>query len=195
MNKQLQFFAATTALVLVGGLVYTLFGQRRISRVPSATIEKTESIPAQTSSTQSVIFDPLNATYIIDNVPVTLVNGRANVVQKRVKTVTAVFGLPTIGDLNGDRKNDGVVFLTQTMGGTGTFYYVAAAIQAASGAKGTNAIFIGDRITPHDVQLSNNHMTVSYLDRGFTEAMVANPSLYTILEITVDGMLLRQDAP
>jgi hypothetical protein len=118
---------------------------------------------------QPLAFDPLNATYTIDGTPVTLVNGKAS--------TTQIFGEPVYGDISGDGTNDAAVFLVQTGGGSGTFYYAAAALDAGHGAVGTNAVLLGDRIAPNTIQIANGIMIVNYADRKASEPMSAAPSV------------------
>ena len=53
-----------------------------------------------------------------------------------------------VGDLNGDGTPDVAFLLTQSPGGSGTFYYAVVALRTATGYTGTNAVLLGDRIAP-----------------------------------------------
>jgi hypothetical protein len=92
-------------------------------------------------------------------------------------TTTKIFGTPTMGDINGDGVEDAAVFLTQDNGGSGTFYYVAAAANTANGAEGTNAILLGDRIAPQTISIDNGVITVNYAERKPGDAMTTAPSV------------------
>jgi hypothetical protein len=43
------------------------------------------------------------------------------------------------------------LLITHDPGGSGTFYYVAAAINVNKRYQGTNAVLLGDRIAPMDI--------------------------------------------
>lgn len=123
--------------------------------------------------------DPSSATFTFDNEPVTLSDGQAEVTDSAVGLVTEteLQSERGYGDLNGDGKDDVVVFLTQSGGGSGTFVYAAAYVSGPVGYKGTNAIFLGDRIAPQSASISNKTATVNYLDRKDDEPFAAEPTV------------------
>lgn len=129
---------------------------------------------------QPSAFDPLNATYTIGGAPVVLVNGKVSVptVPDSAEVITTqIFGEPVYGDLNGDGKDDEALFLVQTGAGSGTFYYAAAALDSGTGAVGTNAVLLGDRIAPNTIQIANGIAIVNYAERKASEPMSASPSV------------------
>ncbi|KKT90920.1 MAG: hypothetical protein UW92_C0022G0001, partial [Candidatus Jorgensenbacteria bacterium GW2011_GWA2_45_13] len=91
-----------------------------------------------------------------------------------VKLVTDVWGMPATGELNNDGNMDAAVLLTQSEGGSGTFYYVAVAL--GNGAR-TNAILLGDRIAPQNLQIvPPDLILVNYANRKPNDAMTTQPS-------------------
>jgi hypothetical protein len=118
--------------------------------------------------------DFLNATYEIDGKPVALKAGS----NETDGTNTEVFfSNDSAGDLNGDGIPDTIFLLTQQTGGSGTFYYVTAALNTYTGSEGLNAILLGDRITPVGTELKDGQIIVKYLDRKPNEPMTAAPSV------------------
>jgi hypothetical protein len=121
-----------------------------------------------------------NISYQIEGQQVTLKNG---VVETEIvpgsasKSVTTYFGNEVFADFNEDGLQDVAFLLTQNNGGSGTFYYVVAAIKTADGHLGTNAILLGDRIAPQTTEFSNGEIIVNYADRKAGEAMTIQPSL------------------
>lgn len=81
------------------------------------------------------------------------------------------------GDINNDGKIDTVTFLAERGGGSGVFIYVAAYVSGPVNYKGTNAVFLGDRIAPQDISINNKVITVSYLDRKDDEPYAAEPTV------------------
>jgi len=146
-----------------------------------------------------VRLDPSNITYRIDGKEVHLINGRS---EKKVapgsvsKITTAVLGTPAIGNLNDDGHPDAALILFQNTGGTGTFIYATAAINRNDGYHGTNAVFLGDRISINHVSIRNGVIVVKYRDRRPDEPMAVKPSVdrsaYFILD---NGKLLDVGAP
>jgi hypothetical protein len=121
---------------------------------------------------------------LIDGKQVTLVNGVAETEAapgSATKVTTKYFGNAVDVDLNADGLMDSGFLLTQDGGGSGTFFYVAAALQQSGGSyQGTNAIFIGDRIAPQSTNVDPNNpaqFIVNYADRKPDEPMSAQPSV------------------
>lgn len=174
------------ACVLIGG--YFFERSRPVTLVAVA--------PQSASST----LDPLNATYNIDGVPVTLVDGRSEqpAGPGSAETITTqIFGEPALGDVNGDGMNDAAVVLVQSGAGSGTFYYAAVALatstrsgSSAGGIVGTNAILLGDRIAPDTTQIENGIITVNYADRKPTDSMSTPPSVGVSKYLVVEGIAL-----
>ena len=122
----------------------------------------------------------LNATYLIEKQAVQLVSGRAEVQAAPgsvSKVTTEVFSKPTYGDLNRDGRKDAALFLLHDPGGSGTFYYVAAAIAAGDIYRGTNAVLLGDRISPRAIHIRNGIIIAKFDDRSPDQPMAAAPSI------------------
>ncbi|HNB36631.1 MAG TPA: hypothetical protein PK414_10455, partial [Anaerolineales bacterium] len=80
--------------------------------------------------------DYKNATYLIEGSFVTLSDGffEAEIAPGSAsKITTRYFGNEAFGDLNSDGKADAAFLLTQTTGGSGTFFYLVVALQTTSG--------------------------------------------------------------
>jgi hypothetical protein len=96
--------------------------------------------------------------------------------------VTRYYGKEAYGDLNGDGKADVAFLLSQEMDGSGTFFYVVVSIQTDDGYKGTNAVFLSDRIAPQSITIKNGMLMVNYADRNpgdpFTAALCVGETKY-----------------
>jgi len=124
-----------------------------------------------------VAFDPKNAVYTVEG-----------------NAVATVWGEPEIGDLNSDKVNDAALIVTSEPGGSGTFYYITAALQdAKSGtATGINAILLGDRIAPQNFSINNGKIMVNYADRKKSEPFTAQPSLGITRYFEVQDSILTE---
>jgi hypothetical protein len=110
--------------------------------------------------------DYKNAVYTMDGKEITMAS-------EGIK----YFGNVAHGDFNGDGNEDTAFLFTYDGGGSGTFFYVAAALGSKNGYIGTNAIFLGDRIAPQTTAFSDGEIVVNYADRYPNEPMTARPSL------------------
>jgi hypothetical protein len=161
--------------IIIAGLVLVVVVIVAFFVVPPRTVPIIEKEPATVFPVS-----PLDATYNIEDVGVTLTNGSASLpaAPGSATTVdTKVFGQPVMGDLDGDGDNDAAVLLQQDPGGTGMFYYLAAAINTGNGYRGTNALFLGDRIAPQDISIGNGIVVANYADRGPNEPFSVKPSI------------------
>ena len=132
--------------------------------------------------------DPLNTTYIIEGQSVKLANGLAEqTIQGSVsKIVTQAFGKPFYGDLDGNGLKDSVMFLTQSGGGSGEFYYATIALNKNALYEGLEGVFLGDRIAPQNIQIKDGVAIVNYADRKAGEPLTVQPSVgvskYLVIE-------------
>jgi hypothetical protein len=145
--------------------------------------------------TEKFTFDPKNCTYTVDGQNITLKDGYAEkeiVTGAASKLVTQYFGNEAHGDFNGDGLADVSFLFSQNSGGSGTFYYVAVALQGKDKCSGTNAILLGDRIAPQTSEFRDGEIIINYADRFPTEPMTARPSLGVSKHLqVVNGQLVE----
>jgi hypothetical protein len=113
--------------------------------------------------------DYRNAEYIIEG--------------EKVKLGESVqyFGNELQTDLDGDGHEDRVFLVTEQRGGSGTFYYVVAALNTRGGYIGSDGYLLGDRIAPQTTEVSQNPrhervVVINYAGRVQGEPMTAPPS-------------------
>ena len=87
---------------------------------------------------------------------------------------------------------DAAFLITQDGGGSGTFFYIVAAIRTSDGYQGTNAVLLGDRIAPQPTEIRNGEIIVNYADRNPGEPMTARPSLGVSKYLRVESGTLVQ---
>ena len=137
---------------------------------------------SQETSNGSFQPDPSNATFIFDEGAITLSQGkfsRTLAPNSAIKEETALTSIRGYGDINNDNKNDTVAILVQSGGASGVFIYLAGYVSGPVTYKGTNAIFLGDRITPQSISINRGLVTVNYLDRKDGEPFAAEPTVPT----------------
>ena len=115
--------------------------------------------------------DPFNTTYTISGKEYQLVNGKVE--NESVK----VFGEPVYADLDKDGDLDAVMYLTQETGGSGTFFYIVIAINDDSAYKGTEAMLLGDRIAPQNINIIDGRAVANFAERKVGEPMTTQPSI------------------
>lgn len=191
MNKKTILIIVFLAVIAGASyLVYQKYAENK----------KNSMLPDNGPTVDVNVFKPLDATYIIEDDPVTLINGKA---EKEIasgsasKIEVAVWGEPVKGDLTGDGISDGALILTYSAGGSGVFYYIAADIYNFESGKtiGTNAILLGDRIAPQNISINNREIIVNYADRKKGEAMILKPSIGITRTFRTENSLLKETTP
>ena len=137
--------------------------------------------------------DPLNATYLIEGKAVRLMDGRCELPAAPGSAAiirTSVFGKPVYGDIDGDGDEDVAVFLTHDPGGSGTFFYAAAALNVNGNYHGTNAVLIGDRIAPQNIRIRNGVVIPNYSNRRPQEPMAVLPSIGMLKHLILERNVL-----
>jgi hypothetical protein len=117
---------------------------------------------------------------MVDNRIVEMKDGYSEIpaaLDSATKIITRHFGNEATGDIDNDGVLDAVFLLTQEGGGTGTFFYVAAARKTPDGYIGTNAVLLGDRIAPQSTVIKEGIITVNYAERNPDESMAVSPSV------------------
>lgn len=185
-EKILQIFLLL--LIVLG--IWLLFNQS--VWVPKLVHTITANDPVKVEET---VLEPLpittdykSLTHMVGGHIVTMEKGHnesAVIANSNEKIITEYFGNDAIGDLNHDGKDDIAFLLTQSEGGSGTFFYVAAALKTDTGYIGTNSILLGDRIAPQSTEIKDSKIIVSYTERKPDEPMTAKPSVAVSKSITV----------
>lgn len=141
-------------------------------------------------------FSPKDATYIIDGQKVTLKNGVSEVEAapgSASKIITRYFGNEVKHDFNKDGREDVVFLLTQQTGGSGTFYYVVAALNTPQGYVGSQALLLGDRIAPQTTEMvgAGDVVVVNYADRGPQDSFAVAPSVGKSIWLLLDTKTMQ----
>lgn len=132
--------------------------------------------------------------FVIDGQKVILKKGKSK--QKAVsgsksRLTVRYIGINATGDLNSDGIEDVALILTKETGGSGTFYYVAAALSGNNKKQGTNAILLGDRIKVSKLEIKDGKVFVHYYDRKQGQSMVDEPTVKHSIKLRIeDGNLL-----
>lgn len=161
------FAVATIALLLVG----------------CQAAKKPELAPRPLAQHES---DPLNTTFTIGNRQVRLVDGQNEepaALGSASKIITRSWGIPLAADMNMDGIDDAVLILTQSTGGSGTFYYVAAAIATPMGYEGTAGHLLGDRIMPKGIEVVDSKARISFLTRSSEESFADDPTVSRQMDV------------
>jgi hypothetical protein len=137
-------------IILIAGAAW--YGLRE--KAPEAILPSTESV------------------FTIDGIPVMLINGTSEVESapgSASKTITSYFGNEVQGDFNQDGTVDKAYLVTQTTGGSGTFFFIATSL-------GGPALVLGDRIAPQTTEWRDGKIIVNYADRNPGEPMTTTPT-------------------
>ncbi len=146
------------------------------------------------NSDSKKVVDYKNATYKIDGKNVTLVNGKSElpIPNSSSKITTQYFGNEVFHDLNNDGRQDVAFILTQNTGGSGTFFYVVAALDTPDGYVGTDGVLLGDRISPQSTSMGKgNIIVVNYADRKKDESFAVQPSVGKSIWLLLDTKTMQ----
>jgi len=164
--KKTYLLVGGVSIILSVIVYFYITTQTSSIRIPNTP----HSIPALT------VQDLMNATFTIDNTPITLRNGSTTIAtlpDSASVTTVRYFGNELFTDLDQNDTTDAIFLITSNSGGSGTFFYVVALLQTDTGTIATPAYFIGDRIAPQPISFdtSSNTIAVNYADRPEGAAM------------------------
>ncbi len=139
---------------------------------------------------ETALSDHKNSTYTIQGIPVTLVNGVSEVEGapgSNAKIITRYFGNEVIKDVNEDGRDDVTFIVTQETGGSGMFYYVVIAVKTDTGYVGSDALLLGDRISPQSSEAGPaRSVIVNYADRNPGEDFSVQPSVKKSIHVLLN---------
>ncbi|MCE9541858.1 META domain-containing protein [Candidatus Kaiserbacteria bacterium] len=139
--------------------------------------------------------DYKDAEYVIDGQRVRLTDGKSETEAapgSASKIVTTYFGNEVKKDIDGDGRDDVVFLLTQNTGGSGTFFYVVAALNTPRGYVGSSATLLGDRVAPQTTESgSGATIIVNYADRAPGEPFTARPSMGKSMYLLFDAKSMQ----
>ncbi len=184
------FGISLSFIVLAGLYLAASFSYLSESAKEEISQNATSSIITQTPISIPNNKDIKNITYFIDNEAVALVNGQAEklIADDSVsKQITQYFGNEVMADFNNDGFEDTAFLLAQDSSGSGTFFYVVAALGSRDGYSGTNAILLGDRVSPQSTEYQNGKIIVNYQNRAVTDSFAVEPSIGVSRYFEIDG--------
>ncbi len=142
-----------------------------------------------------IVKDQKNITYKIEGKDVALVNGLSEVAiveGSASMVVTKYFGNELRHDFDSDGREDIVFILTQETGGSGVFYYVAAALNKEGGYVGSDTVFLGDRIAPQSLNIGKGDIIeVNYAERKAGESLDVAPSVGKSIWLLLDPTIMK----
>jgi len=175
-------------IIVIGGVIIIIIliwvfmsSKKTATSLPLPGVQTASSTPATLSPTE---FDARNATFEIDGEKITLKDGEHDSTTPPIVT-TKYVGNEVTGDINGDDRQDKAFIIAQYGGGTGVFFSVLAALGTKDGYQTTNALFIGDRITPQRIVIKPLTLQVDYLDRNADEPFADEPTVLSTKVFTV----------
>lgn len=145
-----------------------------------------------------IALSPADASYLLENDRIKLENGRAEwqaAPGSATKIKIALNGKIIYGALNNDGNEDAVIFLTYQGGGSGTFFYLGAALLENGNYQGTKGVWLGDRIGLPTATIKNGLITINYLDRTPDKSMATTPSVEQTRYFILDHSTLREIKP
>lgn len=96
------------------------------------------------------------------------------------------FGNEVEGDFNKDGFDDMVFLSTAQPGGSGTFFYLLAALGSEKGKFLSEPVFLGDRIAPQSSEYIDGKIIINYAERQKDESFADTPSIGVSRYFTVN---------
>ncbi len=93
------------------------------------------------------------------------------------------------GDINGDGRDEAIVMLWQTSGGTGSYSYLAVMGKKDGGIINIGAALVGDRVKLRSGRVVDGTIYLDVLQAGETDAMCCPTTLATRVWSLTDGQL------
>lgn len=194
MNKTIIVVIVAVIFLLAIGLAWHVYAPTTEMTQPT-----TSDTQATTTNQAMGAIDYKDATYTIGDASVTLKDGEAETPAapgSASMITTRYFGNEATTDLNGDGRPDSVFILTQSGGGSGTFYYVVAALNTSHGYIGSNGYLLGDRIAPQTTEISQDPqqdhvVVVNYADRSEGQPMSTSPTVAKSVSLTFDPATMQ----
>jgi len=188
MKKNILWATALAAAALIIFAGWFLFETSKL-RTDNGGVPPTEN-PASGMSQ-----DSKDVTFTISGKEVTLRNNISEVPAAEGSAsmvTTKYFGNEVSHDVDGDGVEDRVFLVTQNSGGSGTFYYVVAALKKEGGYVGSEAVLLGDRIAPQTTEKGpGRSVIVNYAERKPGEPMTAEPSVGKSMRLLLDPATLQ----
>jgi hypothetical protein len=170
-------------ILFILGVLYGMykFGTR------NASVTLTESLQVENPVAHQAV------TFQIDGQPITLEDGEASIeADGEVVSTVRYFGNELRHDVDGDGTEDVVFLVTTDASGSGTFYYVVAALKRGDSYVGTEAYFLGDRIAPQTISRGEaNEVLVTYAERAPGEPMTSSPSVGVSVYLELEAERLQ----
>lgn len=172
MKKTIIWIVAVIAVLIVGFYIFNTY------------------IYNEKQGDQTMAASHKDAAYVIDGQVVQLKDGVAETEAapgSASKIVTKYFGNEAKADFDQDGREDVVFLLTQEMGGSGTFYYIVAALNKETGYEGSQGLLLGDRIAPQTTEIGDSRLVVvNYADRKPGEDFSVKPSVGKSIHLFLD---------
>lgn len=130
-----------------------------------------------------------NLTVSIDDQSFTLRDGvaeRPAAPGSTATTTVRLVGEPVIADVDGDGRSEAALLLSSDPGGSGTFYYAVLAVDDGGSYRATNALALGDRITPQTVEVTDGGVAYRFLERRPGDPMTAGPTVEKTVTVRLD---------
>jgi heat shock protein HslJ len=105
---------------------------------------------------------------------------------------TRYFGNELRKDLDADGREDVAFIVTRSAGGSGTFYYLVAALDTDRGFVGSDGVLLGDRVAPQATMSGpGRSVVVTYAERRADEPMTATPTVGRSRQLLLDPTTRR----
>ncbi|MBA3531204.1 MAG: META domain-containing protein [Ardenticatenales bacterium] len=189
-----------TTLLALFLLVASLIACNGTTVVEDVSLTPQVPMPTSEPTPLPLTLEMLRQTsYVIDGEIIQLEDGRAEQAilegSESVQQITLLDETVAFGDLNGDGIEDAAAVLTMDMGGSGTFYYLAATINEGAEHHPVSTVLLGDRIQIKTIAIEAGEVAIAMIEAGPEDPMCC-PTLETSKHYALQSnSLIRSDLP
>jgi heat shock protein HslJ len=187
MRKQELSIVGIIVLGIILIIGFVAFIRTVLITIPAHDADTTDVVVGDGNTSAPVT--PAFATYTVEGTQFTLHEGTVtqhHVSNSVISGKVTLLDTYAVADFDKDSRSDTAVILTHEPGGTGTFYYAAAAFQSEDSYVTSNTMLLGDRVVISGIDATLQGFNVRYLDRRVDQDFTIQPSVAKVARFVVD---------
>ena len=180
---QVKYLSVTTFKACVdGGFKVTLSYPEKCVMSGKSFTNPLQSVATSTTEATTLTSgsDFKNLTYTINNEQMAFVDGKYVTTINQMSSTFEITDKQLLHDINNDIKEDAVILLKRTKGGSDQeVYYIASAIGLNNGYSGTNALYVDTNLKSSLFVYKNGEIVLGYTTKEATSTLKEKRFIFT----------------